>query len=294
MVLSNSKATFARLKEPLMQGIVQPGYGSSTISYTYRIIYTDTADRPLGYLNGVIERLSAEYNVPLLNLRRVVNALPDHGCTADGFHYSTPPDGRTADFTGSHLNYGFPARNLTALQALEALRSQVLRSIAGDAIVLVYRQEAAAAPVLRCHVVEIVGAAAACQGVVAVLDHASPRSSCEHALLAPVESDQPRCARSSRIAQLFAGTSESWARANATSLAPKPQGLDTQNYDSRGLLGVRYLRPTGSLPGLSPGLSGSTAPGSRPQRGSSASWFWLFGIKTDFTKWCKRRLSFKV
>ncbi len=83
-------------------------------------------DAPLGYINGVIERLSAEYNVPLLNLRRVVNTLPDHGCTADGFHYSSPPDGRVADFTGNHLNYGFPVRNLTALQALEALRSQVL------------------------------------------------------------------------------------------------------------------------------------------------------------------------
>ena len=83
-------------------------------------------DAPLGYINGVIERLSVEYDIPLLNLRRVVNTLPDHGCTADGFHYSTPPDGRTADFTGNHLNYGFPVRNLTALQALEALRSQVL------------------------------------------------------------------------------------------------------------------------------------------------------------------------
>jgi len=83
-------------------------------------------DAPLGYINGVIERLSVEYNIPLLDLRRVVNTLPDHGCTADGFHYSSPPDGRVADFTGNHLNYGFPVRNLTALQALEALRSHVL------------------------------------------------------------------------------------------------------------------------------------------------------------------------
>ena len=45
---------------------------------------------------------------------------------------------------------------------------------------------------------------------------------------------------------------------------------------SRGLRGVRYLRPTRSLPGLSPGLSGGTAPGFRPRSVSSASWCWLF------------------
>ncbi len=77
-------------------------------------------DAPLGYINGVIERLSAEYDILLLDLRRVVNTLPDRGCTADGLHYSSPPDGRVADFTGNHLNYGFPVRNLTALQVLTA------------------------------------------------------------------------------------------------------------------------------------------------------------------------------
>jgi NAD-dependent dihydropyrimidine dehydrogenase PreA subunit len=55
MELSSSKVTFARLKEPLMQGIVQPGYGSSGINYTYTISYTDSADRPLGHLNVVID-----------------------------------------------------------------------------------------------------------------------------------------------------------------------------------------------------------------------------------------------
>jgi hypothetical protein len=55
MELSNSKVTFARLQEPLMQGIVQPGYGSSAINYTYTIRYADAADRPLGHLNAVID-----------------------------------------------------------------------------------------------------------------------------------------------------------------------------------------------------------------------------------------------
>ena len=34
-------------------------------------------------------------------------------------------------------------------------------------------------------------------------------------------------------------------------------------------------RPTGSLPGLSPGLSGRSGPGFRPRRVSPASWLWL-------------------
>ena len=42
---------------------------------------------------------------------------------ADLFH---PPDGRSADFTGDHLNYGYTLRNLTALQMLDALRTQAL------------------------------------------------------------------------------------------------------------------------------------------------------------------------
>jgi hypothetical protein len=41
------------------------------------------------------------------------------------------------------------------------------------------------------------------------------------------------------------------------------------------LLGVRYLRLTGSLPELSLGLPGGTPPGFRPRRVSPASWPWL-------------------
>ena len=118
----------------------------TTFEIRYRYILTDTlgldilpilitkADdmeaveggAPAGYINGIIERLSREYDVPLLNLRRVTNGLPDHGCAADGFHYSTPPDGAVADFTGDHLQYGFNVRNLTALQALDWVRREVI------------------------------------------------------------------------------------------------------------------------------------------------------------------------
>src|SRR5262249_15282724 len=58
--------------------------------------------------------------------------------------------------------------------------------------------------------------------------------------------------------------------------SPGPERLGTQILASRGLLGVRFLRPARSLPGLSPGLSGGTAPGFRLRSVSSASWCWLF------------------
>jgi uncharacterized protein YraI len=79
-----------------------------------------------GYINGVIVRLSHEYDVPLLDLRQAIDPLPNRGLKPDGFHYNLPPDGLTANFTGDHLNYGFTVRNLTALQMLDALRRYVL------------------------------------------------------------------------------------------------------------------------------------------------------------------------
>jgi hypothetical protein len=67
-----------------------------------------------------------EYDVPLLDLRQAVEGLPNRGCLPDGFHYNTPPDGRSAHFDTQHLQYGYTVRNLTALQVLDALRRYVL------------------------------------------------------------------------------------------------------------------------------------------------------------------------
>jgi hypothetical protein len=84
----------------------------------------DTA--PVGFTNDTIRRLALEYDVPLLDLRQAVDPLPNKGCKADGFHYNSPPDGQTANFDAAHMIYGFNMRNLTALQALDALRKYVL------------------------------------------------------------------------------------------------------------------------------------------------------------------------
>jgi hypothetical protein len=81
---------------------------------------------PSGYINSVIRRVAAEYQVPLLNLTQVLGQIPAGGFREDGFHYNWPPDERPADFTPDKLQYGFNQRNLTALQALDLFRRRVI------------------------------------------------------------------------------------------------------------------------------------------------------------------------
>ncbi len=82
---------------------------------------------PYGFINGKIAQLAAEYQVPLLNLRQVVQRLPNGGTTGDGFHYNYPGDNRSAWFTPDYLQYGYNQRNLTALQVLDVLRRKVIQ-----------------------------------------------------------------------------------------------------------------------------------------------------------------------
>ncbi len=109
----------------IIEYTIQQGIVPVLITKADNLETTDNT-APLGFINAVIVRLSQEYDVPLLNLRQAVDPLPNRGCKADGFHYNTPPDGQSANFTGDHLSYGFNMRNLTALQVLDALRRYVL------------------------------------------------------------------------------------------------------------------------------------------------------------------------
>ncbi len=81
---------------------------------------------PYGYINGIIARLSREYDVPLLDLHQAISGLPNTGFNPDGFHYNTPPDGKSAYFLGDWMRYGYTIRNLTALQMLDAIRRQII------------------------------------------------------------------------------------------------------------------------------------------------------------------------
>ena len=82
---------------------------------------------PCGFINGKIATIAGEYQVPLLNLRQVVQPLPNGGCISDGFHFSYPPDNKSAWFTADYLQYGYTQRNLTALQTLDVIRRKVLQ-----------------------------------------------------------------------------------------------------------------------------------------------------------------------
>jgi hypothetical protein len=70
-------------------------------------------------INAAIVQVAQEYEVPLWNFWLAVDPLPGHGLTADGFHL------RFAEnfFNDSTMmQHGWPVRNLTALQALDAVR----------------------------------------------------------------------------------------------------------------------------------------------------------------------------
>ena len=82
---------------------------------------------PCGFINGKIATIAGQYQVPLLNLRQIVERLPNGGCNADGFHFNFPPDNKSAWFTYDYLQYGYTQRNLTALQTLDVIRRKVIQ-----------------------------------------------------------------------------------------------------------------------------------------------------------------------
>ncbi|MCL5996087.1 MAG: SGNH/GDSL hydrolase family protein [Chloroflexi bacterium] len=73
-------------------------------------------------LNQIVVRVAQDYDVPLVNLNRALEELPNHGVNPqDTTHLTTPPDERVDVFTPENLKTGFTVRNLVTLQALEAV-----------------------------------------------------------------------------------------------------------------------------------------------------------------------------
>lgn len=69
--------------------------------------------------NAAIARVAWEYDVPLLNFLMATQPLPDYGLV-DGFHLTFAPN----DFSSpENMQSAWPWRNLTALQALDVMRS---------------------------------------------------------------------------------------------------------------------------------------------------------------------------
>ena len=65
-------------------------------------------------------RLAAEYDLPLWNFWAAANPLPHGGLNADGFHL-TYDINKFRDLADPKNTYGWPVRNLTALEALDAV-----------------------------------------------------------------------------------------------------------------------------------------------------------------------------
>ncbi|MEW6567895.1 MAG: SGNH/GDSL hydrolase family protein [Chloroflexota bacterium] len=92
-------------------------------------ILATKADNPEGdgSLNTTITRLALEYDVPLWNYWLAVQPLPGHGLQQDGAHITW--DHNYFDDPRA-LQAGWPVRNLTALQALDA----VWRGVNGETL----------------------------------------------------------------------------------------------------------------------------------------------------------------
>ncbi len=77
-------------------------------------------------LNQIVVRVAEDYRVPLVNLNRALEALPNHGVNlTDTTRLSTPPDQRVDVFTPQNLQTGFTVRNLVTLQSLKAVLDTV-------------------------------------------------------------------------------------------------------------------------------------------------------------------------
>ncbi len=80
-------------------------------------------ERAIQY-NQIVVQVALDYDVPLLNLFRALEPLPNHGLTADGRHL-TPPVTHPADLSAANLAQGYPLRNLLTLQALDAVWREI-------------------------------------------------------------------------------------------------------------------------------------------------------------------------
>lgn len=73
-------------------------------------------------LNQIVVKVATDYDLPLINLNRALEPLPNHGVNPENTsRLSVPADGRTDRFVEPNLQAGFTVRNLVTLQALYAV-----------------------------------------------------------------------------------------------------------------------------------------------------------------------------
>jgi hypothetical protein len=105
--------------EPQMRNILEFSIESGVIP-----IISTKADNAEGdhAINQTIARLAWEYEIPLLNYWLAVQQLPDLGLQEDGAHLTW---GRNFFDDPEAMSKAWPVRNLTALQALDAVWQKI-------------------------------------------------------------------------------------------------------------------------------------------------------------------------
>ncbi|MCC6805337.1 MAG: SGNH/GDSL hydrolase family protein [Anaerolineae bacterium] len=77
--------------------------------------------------NQIIVQIARDYDLPLINLYRALEDLPDQGINLDDpIHLSSPIDDNAGNFTPENLERGYTLRNLVTLQALDVILTQLL------------------------------------------------------------------------------------------------------------------------------------------------------------------------
>ncbi|MBC8100834.1 MAG: SGNH/GDSL hydrolase family protein, partial [Armatimonadetes bacterium] len=119
--------TYAANLDRITQMTVDAGVIPILSTLPPRIGYEGQVDA----FNTVVRETAARYGVPLWDYYGVMASLPNSGLSGDGLHPSTSPRGYegAADFSGDNLAYGYVMRNLTALQALDAVWRRVLLAV---------------------------------------------------------------------------------------------------------------------------------------------------------------------
>jgi hypothetical protein len=107
--------------EPQMRTILETLIANGTVP----ILYTKASNWEGNWMiNTIVGRLAYEYDLPLWNFWRAVQPLPGHGLQSDGMHVTWWYNFFDDPYA---MQFGWPWRNLTALQALDA----VWRGVAG-------------------------------------------------------------------------------------------------------------------------------------------------------------------
>ena len=75
--------------------------------------------------NQIVLQVATDYDVPVMNLWRALQDLPNAGIAQDGFHLNGPLTS-AGDLSPENLETGFPMRNLVTLQALDTVWRAVI------------------------------------------------------------------------------------------------------------------------------------------------------------------------